>query len=149
MQLGTFLDGAKSRPAVTRPVKFKVGAKNTAAQPTSVEVEAVLAYVDEEERAAANIEAAAYLAKKFPGAPIPSAEQRNEESFRLLALALRDKSDPAKPFATAGVDELRPVLLFAVASYLVAEYDDFARAEYAPLPPASDVTSMKGEAAGK
>ncbi len=149
MQLGSFLDGAKSKAAVTRPVKFKVGAKNAGAQPTSVEVEAVLAYVDEEERAAANVEAAAYLAQKFKGKFIPDKDQRNEEGLRFLSLALRDKSDPAKPLCAAGVEELRPALVYAVGEWLSEQYRALIDAEYLPDPAPEDVGAMKDDAAGK
>ena len=149
MQLGSFLDGAKSRPAVTRLVKFKAAAKNTAAQPTSVEVEAVLAYVDEEEREAVAIEAASYLAQKFKGKTIPDMTRRNEEGLRFLALALRDKSDPAKPLCAAGVEELRPALVYAVGEWLGEEYRALIDAEYMPSPEPADIEKMKDEAAGK
>lgn len=148
MQLGSFLDSAKSKAAVTRPVKFKVGAKNASAQPTSVEIEAVLAYVDEEERGELRVEAASHLALKFKGKPIPDQVQRDEEILRLLALALRDKSDPAKPLASGGVAELRPVLIRDVAGYLADEYQQLIAAEYLPPSP-DDVATMKDEAAGK
>ena len=149
MQLGSFLDGAKHLPAVTRPVKFTIGAKNAQAQGVPVEVEAVLSYVDEEERAAINVEAADYLSKAYPGKFIPVADQRNEETFRFLALALRDKADPAKPFCAGGVDELRPHLVFAVASYLNDEYQAYIEAEFTKSPTAADVDKMKAEATGK
>jgi hypothetical protein len=149
VQLGSFLDGAKSRPAVTRPVKFKVGATNAGAQPTSVEVEAVLAYVDEGARESIPLEAAAYLAQKFKGKPVPDITRRNEEAIRFLALALRDKSDPAKPLCSGGVEELRPVLVYAVGEWLGDEYRALIDAEYLVAPEPEDVEKIKDEAAGK
>lgn len=149
MQLGKFLDAAKNRPAVTRPVKFKLAAKNQGSQPTSVEVEAVLAYVDEEERADLAVAASSYLAEKFPGKQITSAEQSNELTFRLLAAALRDKDDPVKPLCDMGVDQLRPCLLFTVAKDLSQQYQDFIEAEYPVAPFEDDVEKMKKSATGE
>lgn len=149
MQLGIILSGARTLPAVTRPVKFKVAAQNEKVQPTSVEVDAVLAFVDEERRASLNVEAAEYLAQKFKGKFVPMNEQRNEEAVRLLSVALCDKSDPAKPLCASGADELRPVLVFAVAQWLISEYEDFIKAEYLVAPTAAEVDGMKADAAGK
>jgi hypothetical protein len=111
-------------------------------------VEAVLAYVDEEERAELRVEAASHLALKFKGKPIPEQVQRDEEIIRILALALRDKDDPAKPFAAGGVGELRPVLVRDVAGYVADEYQQFTAAEYLPPSP-EDVEAMRAEATGK
>jgi len=149
MQLGTFLDGARNRPAVTRPVKFKLAAINAGSQPTSVEVEAVLAYVDEEERAALSVAASAYLAEKFPGKPITATMQMNELAIRQIVAALRDKADPAKPLCDQGVEQLRPHLVFAVAEWLSTQYQEFVEAEYLVTPTEADVEKMKDAATGK
>lgn len=149
MQLGTFLDGARHAPPVVHPIRFRACAQNAAAQPSRVEVEAVLTYVSEEERIPSAVEAAEYLAEKFPGRPIGDKERRVEESIRFLALALRDKADPTRPLCAGGADELRAVLLYSVADWLVGEYQDFVAREFHPNPPDEEKAKMREAAAGK
>ena len=149
MQLGSFLDAAKNKAAVSHPVKFKVAARNAQQQPVTVEVEAVLVYVDEEERAAFAVEAETYLAEKFKDKTIPQKEQLAEEWTRWLAVALRDKADPATPFAKGGVDELRPALVDTVSDRLAKEYRAFMAREFNPNPPEADREALREQAAGK
>lgn len=149
MQLGSLLDSAKHQPAVSHPVKFKLCAQNKSAQPTSVEVEALLAYVGEEERIESAVVAAEALAKKFKARPVPDKERQSEEAIHFLALALRDKQDPARVLADGGVDQLRPALLYSTTDWLMKEYLDFVRKEYHPAPPVEDLEKMKEEAQKK
>lgn len=147
MQLGSFLDGLKSRPAVTRHVKFRVVGINAAGAPAAIDVEAVLTYVDEETRAALLIDAAAHLRAKFPDKPISAMDESQERSVRFLARALRDKADPVKAFGSA--DELRPALVNRVADWLGKEYDRLMEAEFPIAPDAGDLERMKEDAKGK
>ena len=149
MNLGSILDGLTRGPSVSHPVKFAVAHVNGNAQKTRQIVEAVLVHVDEEERPAIDIAAAKFLAKKFPGDAIPEKDRGAEETIRFFALALRDKSDPAKPFADGGVEQLRPALVYSVLEYLSIEYRDFMAREYAVDVSDEDKKKMLEQAAGK
>lgn len=149
MNLGSILDGLASAKPVSHPVKFGVAHVNAQAQKTRAIVEAVLVHVDEEERSAIPTAAADYLAKKFPGKPIPDKVRDAEETVRFFALALRDKSDPAKPFADGGVEQLRPAVVYAVLEHLSEEYRTFIDAEYKVNPTEDDEKQMREQAAGK
>lgn len=150
MNLGSILDGLSRGPSVTHPVRFAVAGINTAtAQKTRAFADAVLVHVDEEERPNVALAAAAHLAKKFPGQFIPDKERDAEEAVRFFAVALRDKADPAKPFAEGGVDQLRPVLVYSTLQYLSAEYREFIDREYKVAPSDADEKKMREQAAGK
>ena len=148
MNLGSILDGLNRASSVSRPVKFAVAHVNCSAQKTRQIVEAVLVHVDEEERPAIDIAAAKFLAKKFPGDIIPEKDRGAEETIRFFALALRDKSDPALPFAESA-DQLRPALVYGVLEYLSIEYRDFIDREYKVTVSDEDEKKMREQAAGK
>lgn len=147
MNLGKILEAAQSGPSVTCPVKFRVGGVNLKLQKTAAASEAVLVYVGEDERAQALVEAASYLAKKFPGTPIPAQVQESEETIRFMAVALRDKGDGVSPFCDA--DQLRSSLPLATLADLSARYRTFIDAEYPVEPSAEDEQKLKEQAAGK
>jgi hypothetical protein len=149
MNLGKILEGLAQGPSVSHPVKFRVGGLNGQAQKARVLAEAVLVYVSEEERADALVEAAKYLAKKFAGAPIPPQVQESEETIRFMAIALRDKADPAKVFCETGPDQLRAALPLDVLYDLSAEYRKFIAAEYKVELTDEDEKKLKEQAAGK
>jgi len=147
MQLGKLLDSARHRAAVVHLVAFRVAALNAEAQKTHLDAEAVLVHVDEDERMTALSEAEADLETTFKDKPITARMRAEWDTYHFLAVALRDKSDSARPFGSAA--ELRTALVFSVADKLLDEYRKFIAREYHPAPPPEDVATMRSDAAGK
>lgn len=149
MQLGTILDGAKHKPAVVESVKFKVGAENAKAQKTALEASAALVYVSEEELQEILVAVDKSIQERFKDGPLPDREVvENERRIHFFALALRDESDPAKPFAESP-DQLRPALVRSVGDTLMEKYRAFVEREYHIAPKVEDISRIKEQAAGK
>ena len=149
MKLGTLLDTAKHRPAVVHRVTFRVAALNGQAQKTHLNASAVLVHVDEDERLTALSEAAAALTTEFKERPVTPRMREEWDTYHFLAVALRDESDPAEPFADGGAAVLRSAMVYSVADALLDQYREFIKREYHPAPPPEDLAAMKADAAGK
>ncbi len=133
MQLGNILAGA-SQPIIYRSVKFRVLVSGPGLQQKSATAEAVLCFVDEEARHEADRQALLYLRGKYAEQPIPPEELEDEQYYRFLSAALRDKDNPVAAFCPVeDLCKLRSALIAKQISWLLKEYRRFVQDEYPEL----------------
>jgi hypothetical protein len=130
MQLGDFLQNAGSdNPAPSKTVTFKIVNSNpSTGELRQIEVTASLVFVAEHKRQEALRNALLETRKSFPDGNIPAARLSDEETYQILALALRDSDDPRKFFSS--VQQLKACLVRPVAEELISIYDAFMSAEF-------------------
>jgi acyl-CoA hydrolase len=148
MQLGNILNGARTQRAVTRPVKFRIIATNSREERTTAPAEAVLVFVAPDEHQEALVLAQEAIDTRFRARPIPAQVLASEQQYHFLLLALRDKSDPAKPFASS-IGDLRLSIPGPVAEMLVAEYQRFVDEEFPDFVEDDDFEKLVEEAKKK
>lgn len=131
MKLGEFLSGATAT-APGKPVKFKIfGGKVQSSEKVFVDVEAVLTFVSEDERQAANCDAQKHIKLLYGDVEPPANAFADEVAYQILFRSLRDSQSAnfAAPFADT-IIQLRKVLAAKPAKDLYVKYLDFVYEEF-------------------
>ena len=146
MQLGEFLNTLPVAPF--QVVKFRVVHKNGQGHQTAGEVTAALVFVDSYDLADLRREAQDAIDQAKGGHPPLNYE--NEELYHFLARALRDSTDPRRPFVDPKggpvVTQLKKAILPRVAGELMAKYNDFVKAEFPKVLTAEEADELQEEA---
>ena len=148
MRLGEHLNAkvrAGAIPAPTHPVIFRALARDAHGEQYVVDANAVLAFVDEDQRDRAIDAAEAEIRLKYPDASAPAEKRRNAVAYQILLYALRDAEDPRVQLA-ATVEELRKALVQPVATRLYSEYIAFVDEEFPATPAEGDFAGMVDDA---
>lgn len=130
MQLGDFLKDAPEAPV--EPVTFRILHKSDRGAQTTVEVRAVLAFVDAYETTEARREAKRASALATKDGAAPPLDFEDEVFYHLLLRALRDPDDPRRAFV-AGINplaQLKKAVTPNVAGALVRAYNAFVEREF-------------------
>jgi len=151
MQLGNILSTA-TQPVVAKPVRFRVLVSPPGEPQRHAVAEAVLAFVDEDARHESKRLAVLGLKSKEPyrsGTPIPEDELIEEEFYRFLMVALRDKDDPAQQFCpNSDYPRFRQALILRQVRWLLGQYDAFVNEEYPELLTKDQQEALLQEAQG-
>lgn len=133
MQLGDFLKDVPAAPV--EPVTFRIVWKGENGQQTTREVSASLSFVDAYEVHEARRDAQHAVDEQSKDSGTPPLAFDEELIYHLLVRALRDASDPRRPFVgglnhTNLVVQLKKALLPRVAGELYAAYSRFIVREF-------------------
>jgi len=132
-------------PAPTHPVNFKALARGPRGDRHVVDVAAVLAFVDEDERETAIDAANAAVRRAYPEGGEPEEKRRNAVAYEILVRALRDAED-SRAQLSASVEELRKALVQPVATRLYADYLAFVDSEFPSTPTPQQLKELTSEA---
>lgn len=136
MKLGNFLRTAgTAKPVNPHPVTFYAKGRDDSLRLVKAKVEAVLIFLDEDERTALRVQAREAAEKRFTGKVIPDGVYRDEESYHILFEALRQKAPNANgqhERLCDTIDELRSALVLREAQRLYGEYDLYLLKEFPP-----------------
>lgn len=151
MQLGNILTTA-TNPVVCKPVKFKVLGRDPEGKQVQAQAEAVWAFVSEDDRQEAKRLALAGLRERPEyrrGDAIPVDVLTDEECYRILMVALRDKDDPSRQFCpNAEYAKFRSAILLDQVNWLLRSYREFVADEYPELVTVEQHEGLTEEARG-
>lgn len=131
MKLGEIVTGRAGSvfDAPTKSVKFKLIGSKANGDGLISEAEAVLAFVPEDQRTEARINAEKAMRKQFPDGNIPEDLLSDERVYHLLHKSLKDSDDHRQPFASS-VDELKRFMHRRTILDLATAYEQFCADEF-------------------
>lgn len=155
--LGNILARQGGTPLTGRPVRLTLAISDAAGNVSAEQVEAVLLPVSLSRRMRAFNDAEEYVAKcqkeadeaRAEGQPVPNPvpSLTDERGFRFALAALRDAEKHGREFVEEKyIPAMRKALVDEQVRYLLSEYDDLIRAEYAEISSWEEAQRIKQQA---